>query len=103
MKEVKEGDEYLERFQSVTSFLKNDNWDLIDGTSYRRTVVSMYFALTSLSTTGFGDYFPITSYERLVCSFLLLVGVSLFSYILSEFRYMIGHFERLKSGLEEVE
>mmetsp|Transcript_37508 Transcript_37508/g.57461 ORF Transcript_37508/g.57461 Transcript_37508/m.57461 type:complete len:86 (+) Transcript_37508:2932-3189(+) len=63
----------------------------------------MYFALTSLSTTGFGDYYPVTNFERLVCSFILLSGVSLFSYILSEFRYMIRHFKHLNSGLEQME
>ena len=52
----------------------------------------MYFALTSLSTVGFGDIYPITSFERLMCSILLLSGVLIMSYVLSELRYMMSNF-----------
>ena len=44
----------------------------------------MYFAFTSLSTVGFGDYYPVSDLERLVGSFVLLAGVAMFSYILSD-------------------
>lgn len=45
--------------------------------------MAMYYALTSLSTVGFGDIYPVTSSERLVCGFMLLTGVSVFSYVLT--------------------
>ena len=49
----------------------------------------MYYALTSLSTIGFGDMHPITDFERLLCSAMLLNGVLLMSYVLSELRFMM--------------
>ena len=49
----------------------------------------MYFALTSLSTTGFGDYHPITSAERLICAFILLIGVSIFAFFQGELFLMM--------------
>lgn len=50
----------------------------------RKSLISLYFAFTSLSTVGFGDYYPINDHERLVGAFVLLVGVASFSYILGE-------------------
>ena len=48
-------------------------------------IVSTYFAFTSLSTVGFGDYYPVSDAERLVGSFVLLFGVAIFSYIMGNF------------------
>ena len=70
---------------SVNSFLDyGDNWNIIDQDLVRQTLISIYFAFTSLSTVGFGDYYPVSSLERIVCAFVLLIGVAMFSYILGE-------------------
>jgi len=37
-----------------------------------------YFAFTSLSTVGFGDYYPKNSFERIVCAFIIFGGNMLF-------------------------
>ena len=50
---------------------------------------SFYFALTTLSTVGFGDFYPISDYERILGAFVILFGVALFSIIISEFLEMI--------------
>ena len=50
---------------------------------------SFYFALTTLSTVGFGDFYPVSSSERLLGSLFILFGVALFSIIISEFLDMI--------------
>lgn len=68
------------------TFFVNSNWNIIDLSGGEKTIVSMYYALTSLSTTGFGDLYPKNDFERLVCSFMLLGGVTIFSYVLSELR-----------------
>lgn len=44
-----------------------------------------YFAFTSLSTVGFGDYAPRSDLERAVGAFLLLSGVAIFSIIMGQF------------------
>lgn len=44
-----------------------------------------YFAFTSLSTVGFGDYAPRSDLERGVGAFLLLSGVAIFSIIMGQF------------------
>jgi hypothetical protein len=45
----------------------------------------VYFAFTSLSTVGFGDFNPRSNVERLFTSVVLLLGVSVFSYIMGNF------------------
>ena len=41
-----------------------------------------YYAITTLSTIGFGDLSPSTYYERLIACFILLIGVALFSFVM---------------------
>ena len=49
----------------------------------------MYYAFTSLSTVGFGDFHPINNFERLFCAGVLLVGNAIFGYVLGLFRDMV--------------
>jgi hypothetical protein len=66
-------------------------------------LISIYFAFTSLSTVGFGDYYPVSSLERIVCAFVLLIGVAMFSYILGELIQGVTRINRLNKpfGKEE--
>ena len=41
----------------------------------------MYFALTMLSTVGYGDYYPIHTGEMFMSVALMLMGVGVFSWI----------------------
>ena len=61
----------------------------------------MYFASTSLSTVGFGDYNPKSDIERVLCSFILMFGVSIFSYIMGIFIEILGEIKILDSGLDD--
>lgn len=61
-----------------------DNWSLVDMTRGQRVLVSTYFSMTSLSTVGFGDYYPVSNNERLIGSFVLLFGVALFSLFMGQ-------------------
>ena len=58
----------------------------IDSSEYSyNTILIMYYAFTSLSTVGFGDLHPRSDIERIFCSFMLLFGVAIFSYLMSCF------------------
>ena len=59
---------------------------------------SFYFALTTLSTVGFGDFYPKSDLERILGALLILTGVALFSLIISEFLYMI---QKINSVLKQ--
>lgn len=58
-------------------------------------VTQIYFAFTTMSTVGFGDYAPRSNIERVIGSFMLLLGVAIFSYILGSFQQLIRHFQAL--------
>ena len=67
------------------NFIQNrPDWDLDSMENFEEVVTIIYFAVTSLSTVGFGDYYPITNEERIFISFILLFGVALFSYIMNQ-------------------
>ena len=53
------------------------------------TVALLYFAFTSLSTVGLGDYHPRSNIERLVGAFVLLFGVALTSYVMETLSMML--------------
>ena len=70
--------------EDVEYFASNgSDWDLEIMNTFDFGVTILYFTFTSLSTVGFGDYYPITDFERIFCSFLLLFGVATFSYTMS--------------------
>ena len=54
----------------------------IDKTIKQNVITSMYFAFTTLSTVGFGDFYPISDAERAVGAFILFVGVMIFSFVI---------------------
>ena len=93
----------LSGYSNFYSFLKNDDWDLTKQDGIQQVINSMYFALTTLSTTGFGDLYPKTDKERLISTVVLLSGVSVMSYVLSELRYMVANIKILHGDIDEKE
>lgn len=63
----------------------------------------MYFAFTTLSTVGFGDYYPQSDVERLLGSFILLIGVAIFSYCMGELLAMIDKIKNLEIEYNDEE
>lgn len=57
-----------------------------------QSIIVMYWAFTTLSTVGFGDYNPRSDGERLMCAFFMLFGVAIFSYIMGIFIEILDQF-----------
>jgi hypothetical protein len=66
-------------------------------------IVVVYFAFTTLATVGYGDYRPVQKHERLVCSFILLFGVAVFSFIMGNFIEILMSFKVVTAENEESE
>jgi len=49
------------------------------------TIIAIYFAQTSLSTVGFGDFYPRGDAERIFVVFILVFGQAIFSIIMGKF------------------
>jgi hypothetical protein len=60
-------------------------YHLQDHEMSHNVVIANYFAFTTLSTTGFGDFVPKSDGEMILCSFILLSGVAVFSYVMGNF------------------
>lgn len=53
--------------------------------TYTQAIIVCYFALTTLSTVGYGDYFPVSIAEMIVGILFMLVGIVFFSQIMGSF------------------
>lgn len=51
----------------------------------KAAIIMTYYAFTTLSTVGLGDFHPRSNAERLLCAIILLVGSTMFSYIMGNF------------------
>ena len=50
----------------------------------------IYYAFTTLSTVGFGDFHPKNNTERALTSMILLFGVIVFSYLTGNFLELVN-------------
>ena len=62
-----------------------------------------YFAFTTLSTVGFGDYHPRSDVERFFCAFILLFGVACFSLIMGTFTEILDEFQNYNKDINHGE
>ena len=46
-------------------------------------LICFFFTLTTITTTGFGDYVPQNVQERILCTFFMLIGILYFSFLMS--------------------
>lgn len=68
-----------------------------------RALVMTYFAFTSLSTVGFGDFHPVNNFERLLCAIIILFGNAIFGFIIGMFNEMISEMKSFESEMEDAE
>ena len=56
-------------------------------------IVSLYFALTMLSTVGYGDMFPLSNLERIIGVLCMMIGVAVFSIVMGQFTEINEEFQ----------
>lgn len=71
--------------------------------SYEMLIISTYFACTSLSTVGFGDFTPRGNVERFLGAFILLFGVAIFSIVLGNLIDILGDFKEFHKDIGDGE
>ena len=75
-----------------------------DHQNYKEVAVMLiYFAFTSLTTVGFGDFNPKSNAERIMIALELLFGVAIFSYIMGNFIEILDSFKALTAEIDEGE
>lgn len=85
-------DEYL-TFQDAYNFKQRK--------PLNQMVAMTYYAFTTLSTVGFGDFHPKNHHERIVIIFVLILGVATFSYIMSIFIDILTNFQQINDEFQE--
>ena len=61
----------------------------------------VYYALTTITVVGFGDWHPQNNYERAFCLLLLLVGVVVFSFMVGNLKGMMQIITNLDQPFNE--
>ena len=69
-----------------------NQYSMREKTNFTQLTIVVYFAFTTLSTVGFGDYHPKGEIERIITTFILLCGVACFSYIMGQFIEILMNF-----------
>ena len=64
-------------------------------------LICCYFTLTTLTTVGFGDYHAQNSYEEVFAIVIMLLGVAVFSYVMSSFTDQISIYNEPFGGLDK--
>mmetsp|Transcript_11920 Transcript_11920/g.22855 ORF Transcript_11920/g.22855 Transcript_11920/m.22855 type:complete len:687 (+) Transcript_11920:2060-4120(+) len=80
-----------------------DNWifkyNFVDAEMSELYVAAFYWALTTLATVGYGDITAVNSGERIMCSLVMLIGIFLYSYVISSITSLIGNLDNRKTKL----
>ena len=66
-------------------------------------ITLIYFSFTSLSTVGFGDLHPKSDAERLICAFVLMMGVAIFSIVMSNFQEILDKIRSMNADIGDSE
>ena len=74
---------------------------LMDMPSSQTQIISAYYSFTTLSQVGFGDYYPISNIERIICSGLMFLGVAVYSFVGNNFYLMVESLQNFDKEYEE--
>ena len=59
-------------------------------------VTSMYWTITTMSTVGYGDISGTNSSERIFCAAIMIIGVTLFSYVNGAVASLLANFDQVE-------
>ena len=80
----------------------NEN-NLAEKTNAANITIMIYYMFTTLSSVGLGDFNPKSETERLIITFILLIGCTCFSYIMSQFMEIVIDLKYMMAANENSE
>ena len=89
---------YVEDLESGNTFVLSHGFN--DLGAGGRLVKVCYFLLTTLSTVGYGDLYPISKMEQIITLIVMMGGVAFFSFIMGKFMEIISNYQ-VKMGNED--
>ena len=85
----------------VTWVSMYDGGSGLDAPPHVQYLYSVYWALTTLTTVGYGDITPQNDLERAYSLFALLTGALIFGYMLSSIGSLVSAMDRQAAMVEE--
>jgi hypothetical protein len=74
---------------------------LEDNSPVHNTILATYYMFTTLSTVGFGDLYPVSNGERVLCILNFIMGNAIFSLILGNFIAIIDDYKMFMAEFED--
>lgn len=85
----------------ITWVMAYDDGSAVDGPVSRQYIFSVYWALTTLTTIGYGDITPTNMLERYYCLLAMLIGAMMFGYMMSTIGSMVQQMDQEASMKEQ--
>lgn len=83
----------------------NNNWitenGLDNSSLFSKYMASLYWATVTCTTVGYGDILPVNYFELVLCLFIIVFGVAVFSYILSNLSSQFSEITRSNAMNQE--
>lgn len=67
-----------------------------------RYIASLYWAIVTLTTIGYGDVVPTSTAERLFVIFSMLIGTSIFAYVVGSVCTIVANMDKKSSAYHEM-
>jgi len=88
-------------FDEVTeeSWIVSNGFQDMD--NYELYFTSFYFTVTTITTVGFGDISATNTVERIICIFLMMIGVISFSFATGSLTSILSNYDASQAKLKE--
>jgi hypothetical protein len=73
----------------------------MDFSNYDLYITSFYFSVTTIVTVGYGDITAISSLEKIIAVFLMLIGVIAFSFATGALSSIIANMDQSEAIIKE--
>jgi len=87
----------IEYIHSATTWLEEKG--LLDANAYTRYLYSLYWAIATILTVGYGDIVPASTAELWFTIVAMLIGCGIFAYVLSTIGNIIREYHQEKANL----
>jgi hyperpolarization activated cyclic nucleotide-gated potassium channel 1 len=93
-------------FIGIYKYLSNDNnWitqsGFIDYKDHEIYIAGIYWAITTLTSVGYGDIHPYNSSEKIFTCFVVILGIFVYSYMVGSLTNLVSNLDSRKSKLRK--
>lgn len=72
----------------------------MDYDNFELYMISLYWAIMTLTSVGYGDVIPVNTDEKILCCIVMIGGIFMYSYIVGSFTNLITNLDSRKVQLK---